>query len=373
MAENWKISITNPSVGEEEARAVADVVRSGWLSAGPNLAEFEKEFARRSGTKDAVALCNGTAALHAMLVASGIGPGDEVIVPGITFISTATSVVHAGATPVFADVDAATLNMRPQAIEPLVTKRTKAVMPVHYAGQSADMDEILDVGRRLGLTVFEDAAQAHGASYRGRQVGSLGRAAMFSFTPNKNITTGEGAMVTTSDEGIADRLRMLRNHGSRGTYPYEMIGYNFRMTEIQAAVGRVQLGKLTAILARKKALAERLASRLKNIPGIGLPTWREDRSQCHQLFTLRIRNEAGVSRDEMMERLGRDSIQTRIYFPPCYTQPPLRRYLLPDQVLPNCDALAGEIMTLPLHARLTDDDADFMADRVTKIVAKTRR
>lgn len=369
MAETWKIPMADPLVGEEEARAVYEVVLSGWLSAGPKVLQFEKAFADLVGVKHAVAFCNGTVTLHAILLAIGIGPGDEVIVPDITFISTATSVMHAGATPVFADVDLVALNVDPQSIERYITPRTKAIMPVHYAGQAADMDPILEIGRQYGLAIIEDAAEAHGAEYRGRKVGSLGRAAMFSFTPNKNITTGEGGMVTTNDDELADRLRLLRNHGSQVTYVYEMVGYNYRMTEMQAAIGIEQLKKLPHILGRKRQLAEMLSTIVRQIPGVEGPVSVGDRTHSYQMYTIRVNAElSGVTRDQVRKRLAEQGIQTRVCFPPLHLQPIFKEYIDLDNKLSNSERLGREILSLPIHSRLTSDQVGYIGDSLETAV-----
>ena len=361
--------MTAPLVGEEEARAVYEVVLSGWLSAGPKVPQFEEAFSDLVGVKHAVAFCNGTTALHATLLAIGIGPGDEVIVPDITFISTATSVIHARAIPVFADVDPVTLNIDPRSVEQHITPSTKVIMPVHYGGQAASMDEILEIAKGHGLAVIEDAAEAHGAEYRGRKVGSLGRAAVFSFTPNKNITTGEGGMVTTDDHELADRLRSLRNHGSRVTYTYEMVGYNYRMTEMQAAIGIEQLKKLTHILERQRQLAEKLSAIVGKIRGLEPPASIGGSTHTYQMYTIRVNSGlAGVTRDQVRQRLADQGIQTRVCFPPLHLQPIFKEYVDPDGRLSSCEKLGREILSLPIHSRLTNDQVAYIGDSLEKAV-----
>ncbi|MFQ5681800.1 MAG: DegT/DnrJ/EryC1/StrS family aminotransferase [Candidatus Binatia bacterium] len=367
--DTWKIPMADPAVGEEEARAVYGVVLSGWLSAGPKVPEFEKGFSGTVGVKHAVAFCNGTAALHATLLATGIGRGDEVIVPDITFVSTATSVIHTGATPVFADVDPVTLNIRPESIQQNITSRTRAIVPVHYAGQSADMDRILDMGRSHGLEVIEDAAEAHGAEYKGRRIGSLGRAAIFSFTPNKNITSGEGGMVTTNDDQLADCLRLLRNHGSRVNNEYEMLGYNYRMTEMQAAIGVEQLKKLPPILQRKQELVDCLSAIVKQIPGLEIPTALGGNRHTYQMYTIRIdAGLVGATRDQVRERMTAKGIQTRVCFPPLHLQPLFSRYANPDSRLGNSERLGREILSLPIHTRLTKDQVNYIGKSLASAV-----
>jgi perosamine synthetase len=365
MADSWKIPMADPLVGEEEARAVYEVVLSGWLSAGPKVPHFEQTFAELVGTGQAVAFCNGTVALQAMLLALGIGAGDEVIVPAITFISSATSVLHAGAMPVFADVDPLTLNIDPVSVERCLTRRTRAIMAVHYAGQAADMDPLLEIGERQGIPVLEDAAQAHGAEYRGRRAGRLGRAAMFSFTPNKNITTGEGGMVTTDDEDFAGRLRLLRNHGSRVTYLHEVVGYNFRMTEMQAAVGIEQLKKLPAILAHKRSNAAYLSERLSLLPGILVPVVAPGRTHTFMLYTIMVNEpDAPISRDRLGARLEARGIQTRVAYPPVHLQPIFRERGGREGQCPQAERAAGQLLTLPFHGKLTQSDLDYLIESI---------
>lgn len=367
MADQWKIPMANPVVGEEEARAVYEVVLSGWLSAGPKIPEFEKTFAELVGVKHAIAFCNGTVALHSILVALGIGADAEVIVPDITFISSATSVLHADATPVFADVEAQTLGIDPNDIERCITPRTKAIMPVHYAGQSAEMDSVLAIAERYKLAVIEDAAEAHGAEYKGRPVGSFGRAAMFSFTPNKNITTGEGGIVTTNDAELANQLRMLRNHGSRTLYVYDMVGFNFRMTEMQAALGIEQLKKLPRIIAHKQALAAAYTTRLKKIPGIEPPLALTDRTHTYQMYTIRVNSQtANLTRDQLHARLAADGIQTRVCFPALHRQPIFAGYAGASVALARSARIAEEILSLPISGKMTEDDVNLVCDSIAK-------
>jgi perosamine synthetase len=356
-----RIKLAKPDVGEEEIAAIREVFASGILTGGPQNAAFEREFAARHGAAHAVSFANGTVALAAMLLTAGVGPGDEVIVPSMTFISTATSVRHVGATPVFADVDPRTFNLDPDEIPRLVRRRTRAVMTVHYAGQPGELDRLLDVCSRYGLPLLEDAAQAVGAEYRGVPVGTFGRSAMFSFTPTKNITTGEGGIVLTASPSTADQLRLLRNHGQRRPYEHELIGYNWRLTEMQAAMGRVQLRKLDAILGRKRANARWMTSKLEHVPGITLPYQLPQATSTYMLYTCLVDRD----RDAVLERLLQRGIEARVYFPPVHLQPV---FLRSGQNLPVTEAVARRMISIPMHAQLTQDELSEIADAVEDAV-----
>jgi perosamine synthetase len=313
-------------------------------------------------------MSSGTDALLAALLALGIGAGDEVIVPDITFISSATSVLHAGAEPVFADVERATVNLDAESVEQAVTPRTKAIMAVHYAGQACSMEPLLAVARHHRLAVIEDAAEAHGATYRGQSVGTFGAAAMFSFTPTKNITTGEGGLVTTDDDALAERLRLLRNHGSRVTYHHELVGYNYRMTEMQAAMGVEQLKKLPRILERKRQLARLLTELLAPVPGVETPTEAPDRSHTYQMYTIQVdARRAGRTRDQLAEHLAARGVQTRVCFPPLHRQPIFQGRGLATP-LPVSEALGAEILSLPIHSKLTDEKIRYVAGNIAAAI-----
>ena len=357
-----RIGLARPDIGEEEVAAVRGVLCSGTLTNGPQNADFEREFAARHGAAHGVTFASGTTALAAILIAEGIGPGDEVIVPSMTFISTATSVCHAGATPVFADIDPRSFNLDPAEIGRLVTPATRAVLTVHYAGQPGDMDALRGACARHGLLLLEDAAQAAGAGYRGRPVGSFGHAAMFSFTPTKNMTTGEGGIVLTSDADLADRLRLLRNHGQRQRYEHVLLGYNWRLTEMQAAIGRVQLRKLDAILDRKRANAAWMTDRLSRAPGIQPPFTVPGARPAHMLYTCLV----DTGRDTVAGILRDQGIETRLYFPPAHTQP---IFAGQHACLPQTEEVATRMISLPMHSRLTPAELRYLADAIEEAAA----
>ncbi|MCL5038057.1 MAG: DegT/DnrJ/EryC1/StrS family aminotransferase [Chloroflexi bacterium] len=355
--DEYKICIGSHRVGDEELELLKEVVHSKWLTSGVQVEAFEKEFAEFAGVNHAVAMFNGTVALHALYVAMGVGPGIEVIVPSFTFISTATAVLYCGAAPVFADIDPDTFNLDPASAGEKISSCTKVIVPVHYGGQAADMDAFMKLADEYGLNVIEDAAESHGATYKGKSSGSLGDAAIFSFTPTKNITTGEGGMVTTNDGALADELKLLRNHGQSALYRHVRLGFNYRMTEMQAAIGRAQLKKLPAILGRKKEIAQFYEEKLSPIPGIKPPVESGFGIHPYMIYAVKvIESEAGISRDELMSRMEERGIQTRIYFPPAHTQPVFIERGMGDVSLPVTEMVAGQVLCLPCHSKLTDAD-----------------
>jgi perosamine synthetase len=355
------IRLAKPDTGEEEVEAVRTVLASGTLTGGMQNIAFEREFADRHFAAHGVTFANGTVALTAMLLTEGIGPGDEVIVPSMTFISSATSVRHVGATPVFADIDPQSFNLDPSEIARLVTNRTKAVIIVHYAGQPGELDQIVMACDDYGLLALEDAAQAAGADFRGTPVGTFGRSAMFSFTPTKNITMGEGGIVLTNNADTAEMLRLMRNHGQRRIYEHVLLGYNWRLTEIQAAIGRVQLRKLDAILARKRANADWMSRRLARIPGITPPYQRPHATSAHTLYTCLVDR----NRDDVLAHLLQVGIEARIYFPPAHLQPIFSEH---QQSLPATEAVAAKMLSIPMHSLLQPDELAQIADAIEDAV-----
>jgi perosamine synthetase len=357
----YKIRLASPDLGIDEVEAVQRVFASGVLTGGPMTREFERAFAERHQVEHAVAFANGTVGLVAMFTALEIGPGDEVVTPSLTFVSSATSIVHVGATPVFAEVDPETLTLDPADAARRITPRTRAILAVHYGGQPADMAELRELADEAGVLLLEDAAQAHGASYRGRPAGGLGAAAMFSFTPTKNITTGEGGIVTTGRADLAARLRLLRNHGATAPDRHEVLGWNWRITEMQAAMGVEQLRKLDAILARKRANADWMAKRLGHVPGLRLPVARPDREHVYMLYTL----VADGDRDHVVESLASEGIESKVYFPPVHRQP---LFAATGCRLPVTEALARRIVSIPFHSRLSAGELEEIAQVLERAV-----
>jgi perosamine synthetase len=368
------IPITKPYLTGEEGAAVAAVVASGWVSQGPKVREFEAAFAERVGAADAVATTSCTSALHLALYAVGVGPGDEVVVPSLSFIATANAVWQCGATPVLADIDPATYNLDPAAAERAITPRTKAIMPVHQVGLPADMDAFLELGRRYGVEIVEDAACAIGATYKGRPIGSLGPPTCFSFHPRKVITTGEGGMIAVQDPDLAARLRFLRQHAMDVSdlarhaatdvviERYPEPGWNYRMTDMQAALGLCQLDSLDEILERRRRLAERYTEALEDVPALHAPYDPPESERTWQSYSVRLDPASAVERTELMRLLLADGIATRrgvmaIHHEDAYAaQGPFD--------LPHCDAAAAEVLMLPLYPGLTDAEQDFVIDRL---------
>ena len=352
------INIANPLIGPEELAAVSRVLASGQLAQGPQVDAFEEAFAEFVGTGEAVAVASGTEALRLALLALGVGPGDEVVIPAFTFVATATTVMMCGAVPVIADVDAENFCLDPAAVEAAITERTRAVMPVHLYGHPADMDALLDACDGRDVPIVEDACQAHGATYRGSRAGAMGAMGCFSFYPTKNMTTGEGGMVTTSDAGLAERLRLLRQHGMAGAYDYRMFGYNARMTDIEAAIGLVQLGRLEGFNEARRVNAARLTEALGDV--VVTPTEASWAEHVYHQYTVRAEH-----RDALREHLRERGVGTGVYYPHPLTEVPTLHGKARVPAEPEVAArLAGEVLSLPVHPGLSAGDVDTVVREV---------
>jgi perosamine synthetase len=371
------IPIALPCTGEEEWQAIRDPLFSGWLTQGPKVAAFEEAFAARHGVKHAVATTSCTTALHLILAAMEIGPGDEVIVPAFTWIATANVTLYCGATPVFVDIDRRSFNLDPKEVAAKVTSRTKAIIAVHLFGLCADMDAIAEAAP--GIPIIEDAACAAGALYKGRSAGSLGIAAAFSFHPRKSITTGEGGMITTNDDTLAETARMLRNHGAsiseeerhRGPKPYLMaeynlLGFNYRMTDLQGAVGLVQLGKLGLFIEERQRWAKFYCQELADIPWLQTPIVPNGVQHGWQAFVCYvIESKSPIARNEVLERLQARGISSR---PGTHAVPMLRYYrerfsFKPDD-FPAARDCEQYSLAIPLHNRMTEDDYRYVTEAI---------
>lgn len=356
------IPVARPQIGPEEEAAVIAVMRSGMLAQGPEVERLETAFAELCGVPHAVAVSNGTAALFLALLAHEIGPGDEVITTPFSFIATGNSILMTGARPVFVDIDERCFNLDVHQLEAAITPRTKAIMPVHLYGHPAEMDAIDLIARRHGLAVIEDAAQAIGATYRARPVGSFGTAC-FSLYATKNVMCGEGGMITTGDAAIADRLRLLRSHGSRVRYYHDFLGYNFRLTDLQAAIGRVQIGKCQQFTERRIANAAFLDEAITH-PGVVKPRARRSVRHVYHQYTVRI---AG-GRDEAVRQLAAAGVGSAIFYPlPIPRQPVYKELGYNGEGLPVTDRMAAEVLALPVHPGLSEDDLATIAGAVNAL------
>lgn len=355
------IPIAKPIMGQEEINAVEEVLKSGILAQGKKVEEFEQAFANFVGVKHAVAVNSGTAALHMALLTHGIGAGDEVITSPFTFISSANSILFTGAKPVFVDIVEETFNISPDKIEGKITSQTKAIMPVHLYGQPCDMNGLMKIAQEHGLIVIEDACQAHGAEYEGKKAGSFGTGC-FSFYPTKNMTTGEGGMITTNDENIAQKARMIRTHGQRQRYLHEIPGYNYRMTEMAAAIGLCQLGKLEEFNNKRIGNAKFLTEKLAGIKGLVLPKVKKNVRHVFHQYTVRITRDFGISRDELRQKLMDEGVGTEIYYPLPVHRQPLYQSLGYDDRLPCSEKAAGEVLSLPVHPSLVKEELEYVGE-----------
>jgi perosamine synthetase len=368
------IPVARPSIGAEEEAAVVAALRSGWVSQGPRVAEFEKQFAAYVKADCAVAVSSCTTALHLAMVTAGVAPGDEVLCPSLSFIATANAIVYAGARPVFVDIDETTYNLDPASVERSITSKTKAILVVHQIGLPAALDEILAIAARHGLVVIEDAACAIGSEYNGSRIGRPHSAmACFSFHPRKILTTGEGGMITTSDADLAARLRKLRQHSmsvsdlarhSSSTVvseTYDEVGYNYRMTDMQAAIGLVQLEKLPNMLARRRELALRYSSRLSSLPWLAVPYEPAECRHNFQSYMVRLLENAPLTRDGLMQELLNRGISSRRGIMAIHRES-AHRGTQWDALLPETNLAADQALTLPLFHEMTTEEQDYVID-----------
>jgi UDP-4-amino-4,6-dideoxy-N-acetyl-beta-L-altrosamine transaminase len=373
------------ALDEDDVQAVVAALRSDWLTTGPRVEAFERAVAALVGAVHGVAVSSGTAALHAAVFAAGIGPGDEVIVPPLTFAASANAVLYQGGTPVFADVRADTLTLDPAAAEARLTARTRAVMPVDFAGQPADLDEIGALGRARGLAVIEDAAHALGAEYRGRRVGALADLTTFSFHPVKHVTTGEGGLVTTGRQDLAARLRRFRHHGletgfrereaSGGEYsPMVDLGYNYRLTDLQCALGLSQLSRLDQSLKRRAEIAQRYRSELDGFPGLALPAVAAHVRHAWHIFPVLLEPERlGADRRTILAALRAENVGATVHYVPVYWHPYYVARGYRRGLCPRAERAFERLLTLPLFPAMTERDVDDVLAAVRKVLGHYRR
>lgn len=350
------IPIAKPSISEEEIEAVKSVMLSGNIAHSKQVDEFESQFADYIGTKYAVATSNGTTALHIALLANGIGKGSEVITTSFTFVATANSVLFTGAKPIFVDIDSDSFNIDPSLIEDKVTNKTKAIMPVHLYGQPAEIKAIKDICEDNDLILIEDAAQAHGAKYNGKKVGSFGTGC-FSFYPTKNMTTSEGGMITTDDKMIYEKAKKLRNHGQEKRYYYDALGYNFRMTDICAAIGLCQLKKLDKFNELRRKNAEFLTKKLSKLDYLICPKTYPNKEHVFHQYTLRVKE---GRREELIKVLEKSGIGYGIYYPLPLHKQPLYIELGYKDKLPKTEKVSEEVISIPVHPLLKKEDLEFI-------------
>ena len=356
--------VSQPSIGAREIAYVTDAVTSGWVSSlGHYIEDFERNFAAFCGTRFALTASNGTTGLHLALMALGIEAGDEVIIPDLTFIATANAVAYIGAVPVPVDIDAETLCISPAAIEKAITPKTRAIMPVHLYGHPADMDPINAIAKRRGLLVIEDAAEAHGAEYRGRRVGGLGACGVFSFYGNKVITSGEGGMITTDDETLYRKAKRLRDHAMSPTkrYWHEEIGFNYRMTNLQAALGVAQLERIDEFIAARREVMDAYRAELGARPGLRLNRDAEWARNAYWMICLEVEGMDEPARDRLMAALKQVGVDSRPYFYPVSDMP-----MYPGAVTPVTHRLSHSGINLPSYVGLTRDDIRFICGEVVR-------
>ncbi len=370
-AVGMKVPLAKPWIGDEEALPAAEAIRSGWLIQGPKVAAFEERFAEMVGARHAVAVNSGSSALLVAMGALGIGPGDEIVAPDMTFVSTASAALFLGGVPRFCDLEMTYYGMDPGTLERWITPRTKAIVPVHYAGHSAEMDPILAIADRHGIPVLEDAAESHLSRYRGgKATGTLGRIGIFSFTPSKPMTTGEGGMIVTDDDDLADRCRLFRNFGDVGKFDWAVLGFNFRLPEALGCVGLAQLDRLEEAVRRRRAIAARYNRALAGRPGVVTPNERHPLDANYQLYTLRFTGEGGApGRDAVRAGLARRGVSSRVYYPAMHHQGVFRPYgPFSDADFPNALSYEATALSLPIFPGLTGEQQDYVIESLIAVL-----
>ena len=368
-------------VGEDDIQAVIEVLKSDWLTTGPCVELFERNFAEQVGTKYAVAVSNGTAALHTAMFALGIGPGDEVIVPAMTFAATANCVVFQGGKPVFVDVEPDTLLIDPYDVERKISPRTKAVIAVDYAGQPCDYETLMTIVKRVGITLVDDACHALGAKYRNRPVGSLAHLSAFSFHPVKHITTGEGGMIATDDGDLAHRMRIFRNHGittdhrqreSRDSWHYEMVelGYNYRLTDFQCALGMSQLKKLSSWINRRQCIASAYSEAFRKMQSVQPLQIKKDVSHAYHLYVVRLNPQIKhLDRAVVFRKLREMGIGVNVHYIPVHLHPFYRKHFQTTPgMCPVAEDAYEKILSLPMYPKMGDMDVSVVIDAIKKIL-----
>lgn len=381
------IHLAQPLFDKNEEREIVETLRSGWVTLGPRTKDFEEKFAKYVGSKYAVAVTSCTAALHLSLLAAGIGPGDEVVTTIFTFAASANVIINVGAKPVFADIDPKTFNINPKKIEEKITSKTKAIMPMHYGGQPADMDSIIKIARKNNLVVIEDAATAIGAEYKGIKIGNIGDLSCFSFHPIKNMSTGDGGMITTNNKKYAEMLSLLRAHGmskeawkrhtASGSWKYDILfpGYKYHMTDIQSALGLHQLRKLDDFIKTRKTYASIYDKAFLKIKEITIPYVSRDVLHARNLYTILIdTKKIKITRDKLVDKLKKLQIGASVYYIPLYEFSYYKKnHQLRKENFPVADEIYRHMISLPLYPGMTKDDVDYIANAVRILIEKNRK
>ncbi len=369
------IPVNIPLLDNEEKKAVMKVLDSGLLTQkagkGPMVSEFEKKFSRYVKVKHCIALNSGTAALHAALLALDLKSGDEIIIPSFTFVATASVALHVGAKPIFVDIDPEIYAMDPNEVEKAITPKTKAIIPVHLFGHPADMDPLIALARKNDLTIIEDACQAHGALYKKQPVGAIGDLACFSFYPSKNMTTGEGGMLTTNDDEIAETVRIIINHGEKEAYQTIRLGHNFRMPEVSAAIGSVQIDKLPKFIDQRRKNVKYLTSIIKDNPNIQLPIVKEWADHGWYLFTVRIlQKNTSMTRDTFVKKMHEANIGASIYYEtPLHLIPYFRKiFNFKGGEFPKTEKAVKDVVSLPIHPAINKEQLSYIGNKVNEIL-----
>lgn len=366
------IPINMPIIGEEEIEAVSDVLRNGPLTnalgLGPKVTTFESRFAKFVDAKYAIAVNTGTSALQLAVISAGVKPGDEVILPSFTFVATAEAVVMAGGKPIFVDIDPITFNINPENIEKKITSKTKAIIPVDLYGLPAELKSIRKIAEKSNLSIIEDAAQAHGAKYFGKSVGFLSDVTCWSFYASKNMTTGEGGIVTTNNIEIANVIKLLRTHGEKTKYSSETLGYNYRMSEIQAAIGLVQLKKLPDFVAKRTKNAKKLTELLSDEPNLSLPCHTENALSSWNLYTIKIKKSVKMERNQIVDELRKKGIGAAVYYViPIHLMSYYRKNFGIFS-LPETEKVAKQVFSLPVHPKLNETQIEYIANTLKSII-----
>lgn len=381
------IHFAQPFFGKEEKQEVLKALDSGWVTLGPRVKMFEEKFAKYIGVKHAIAVSSCTAALQLSVIAAGISEGDEVIISPFTFVANANVLVQQGAVPVFADIDPKTFNMDPEKVEEKITKRTRAIMPVHYAGQPVDMDKIMRIAKSYKLKVIEDAAHATGTEYKGKKIGALGNLACFSFHPIKNMSTGDGGMITTKDDKYAEKLMMLRLHGmskdawkrhsKAGSWKYDIVypGYKYNMTDIQAALGMHQLDRLDQFIRIRQNYAKIYDEAFSKIPEITIPYVEKDIRHARNLYTIMVDDrKLGITRDDLVEELKQANIGASVYFIPLHYFTYYKKNLKYKKGdFPIAERIYQKIISLPMYPKMKAADIKYIIEVLISLIKKHRK